>query len=194
MTVTKGKVYPQLTEDKDVERAAAPGELSLVHDFVRTGWWLDDPDHLLEWLRNQDLVAAGERVRHEDLQPLIELRGALRSMLMAQHEGVPADAEVVRVLNSLGAEAVLQFAVDADGLPSLEPGASGPVGRVIGTVLRIVYDAMSDGTWRRMKICRASDCQWAFYDSSRNRSGAWCSMSDCGNRAKARAFRQRHHL
>jgi predicted RNA-binding Zn ribbon-like protein len=51
---------------------------------------------------------------------------------------------------------------------------------------------MRDGTWDRMKACRADDCEWAFYDSSRNRSGTWCSMEVCGNRAKARAFRARH--
>jgi predicted RNA-binding Zn ribbon-like protein len=32
---------------------------------------------------------------------------------------------------------------------------------------------------------------WAFYDRSKNRSGHWCSMRVCGNRAKARQFRER---
>jgi predicted RNA-binding Zn ribbon-like protein len=42
-----------------------------------------------------------------------------------------------------------------------------------------------------MKACRAEDCRWAFYDRSRNRSRAWCSMRECGNRAKARSYRAR---
>jgi predicted RNA-binding Zn ribbon-like protein len=50
---------------------------------------------------------------------------------------------------------------------------------------------MGDGTWRRLKACSAETCQWAFYDGSRNRSGVWCTMQTCGNRAKARSFRQR---
>ena len=33
---------------------------------------------------------------------------------------------------------------------------------------------------------------WAFYDHSRNRSGTWCEMGKCGNRAKARRWRERH--
>ena len=48
---------------------------------------------------------------------------------------------------------------------------------------------MADGTWRRLKACREDTCQWAFYDRSKNRSGTWCSMAVCGNRAKARAYR-----
>jgi predicted RNA-binding Zn ribbon-like protein len=42
-----------------------------------------------------------------------------------------------------------------------------------------------------MKACAADDCQWAFYDSSKNRSRTWCSMDVCGHRAKTRAYRAR---
>ena len=54
-----------------------------------------------------------------------------------------------------------------------------------------MYDAMTAGTWDRLKVCRNDECQWAFYDRSRNRSGAWCTMAVCGNRMKGRAFRRR---
>jgi predicted RNA-binding Zn ribbon-like protein len=30
-----------------------------------------------------------------------------------------------------------------------------------------------------------------FYDRSKNRSGRWCVMAECGNRAKVRAYRER---
>jgi predicted RNA-binding Zn ribbon-like protein len=51
---------------------------------------------------------------------------------------------------------------------------------------------MADGTWERMKACRADDCRWAFLDTAKNRSRAWCSMQSCGNRAKVAAYRERH--
>ena len=51
---------------------------------------------------------------------------------------------------------------------------------------------MNDRTWARLKACPAEDCQWAFYDHSRNRSGTWCEIGKCGNRAKARRFRERN--
>jgi hypothetical protein len=37
--------------------------------------------------------------------------------------------------------------------------------------------------WQRLRLCAATDCRFAFYDASRNRTGIWCSMSTCGNRA-----------
>lgn len=66
-------------------------------------------------------------------------------------------------------------------------GVDGALAGLIG----IVFTAMTDGTWTRLKVCRNDRCQKAFYDTSKNRSGAWCSMAGCGSRSKARAYRQR---
>ena len=65
------------------------------------------------------------------------------------------------------------------------PGADGAIGRILG----IVYDAMAEGSWHRLKACR--QCAWAYYDYSKNRSATWCSMAICGNRTKTRAYRRR---
>jgi predicted RNA-binding Zn ribbon-like protein len=40
-----------------------------------------------------------------------------------------------------------------------------------------------------VRECEGHACSWLFLDASRNRSRRWCSMDDCGNRAKA----QRHY-
>jgi predicted RNA-binding Zn ribbon-like protein len=52
-----------------------------------------------------------------------------------------------------------------------------------------MFDAIAAGTWGRLRACPT--CQWAFYDTSRNRSSRWCDMAVCGNRAKQHAFNQR---
>jgi len=62
----------------------------------------------------------------------------------------------------------------------------------IGRFLAIIHESITQGTWQRLKVCRNDICRWAFYDSSRNRSGAWCTMAICGNRMKGRTFRSRH--
>jgi predicted RNA-binding Zn ribbon-like protein len=44
----------------------------------------------------------------------------------------------------------------------------------------------------RVRVCGMYDegeCSWLFVDQTRARTRRWCSMQDCGNRAKAR----RHH-
>src|SRR5581483_8791130 len=55
----------------------------------------------------------------------------------------------------------------------------------------IVYTAIADGTWPRLKACRRDVCRWLFYDRSRNRSAVWCQMSVCGNRTKTSTYRAR---
>jgi hypothetical protein len=71
------------------------------------------------------------------------------------------------------------------GIPTLV--ASDPVGAVLAASARLAVL----GEWDRVKICPAQDCRWAFFDHSRNRSRTWCSMRVCGNRTKARNWRER---
>ncbi|WP_229786639.1 MULTISPECIES: CGNR zinc finger domain-containing protein [Actinokineospora] len=65
---------------------------------------------------------------------------------------------------------------------------------VTGAVLAAASRLAVLDEWERFKICPADDCQWAFFDRSRNRSRTWCSMRVCGNREKARAWRERAKL
>jgi predicted RNA-binding Zn ribbon-like protein len=43
----------------------------------------------------------------------------------------------------------------------------------------------------RTKACANLDCTRLYVDSSRAANRQWCGMSECGNRAKVRAFRTR---
>jgi predicted RNA-binding Zn ribbon-like protein len=62
----------------------------------------------------------------------------------------------------------------------------------LGRLVIDVTDAMTAGTWPRLKVCANDTCRWAFYDHSRAGTGKWCSMRLCGNRAKQKAWRNRH--
>jgi predicted RNA-binding Zn ribbon-like protein len=75
-----------------------------------------------------------------------------------------------------------------DGLPRLQAVGDG-VDRALSGILAAAATAGLDGSWDRLKACR--ECRWAFYDRSRNRSGAWCAMRICGNRTKNRSYRAR---
>ena len=57
-------------------------------------------------------------------------------------------------------------------------------------LLVAVNTAVADGSWRRLKVCPADDCGWAYYDASKNRSRNWCEWG-CGNKAKTRSYRAR---
>jgi predicted RNA-binding Zn ribbon-like protein len=52
------------------------------------------------------------------------------------------------------------------------------------------HEATTSGLWWRLKICASDECEWAYYDHSRNRSRSWCEYG-CGNKIKTRAYRAR---
>lgn len=47
---------------------------------------------------------------------------------------------------------------------------------------------------RLIRSCAGDGCDWLFVDGSRNHLRRWCSMEECGNRAKMRRRQQRRHL
>ncbi len=175
----------------------APGELERVRAFVNTRGTgpaperLGDPAGLAGWLGDQGLAPAGLHASRADLARALELRDALLEVLAAHTDGTPAPVGAGRVLDETARRARLALRFADDGGASLLPEAGG-VNGALGRLLAIVHDSIAQGTWTRLKACRERTCEWAFYDHTKNRSGAWCSMEGCGNRAKARAYRERH--
>lgn len=172
----------------------APGLLGLVQDFVNTRELeqareeIGTPQALRAWLVDRGLLAPGP-VSGEDHAAALKLREAVRHLLLVNN-GAPLDDSDLDLLNRLAAESDLRPRFVSGGRVVLEPAASGVAG-ALGRLLAAVSASMAEGTWGRLKACADDGCQWAFYDRSKNHSGHWCSMEVCGNRAKARQFRQR---
>ncbi len=178
-----------------MDTSRAPGELELVRVFVNTLEVdeavdeLSSPAALTSWLRAQGLLQ-GKAATRADLANARRLREALRVLLLANN-GVSARKEAAVTLNRAARRAGLGVRFEPEGTARVEPEARGVDG-ALGRLLAIVSAAMANGSWERLKACRAEDCRWAFYDRARNRSRHWCSMAVCGNRTKARTFRRRH--
>lgn len=151
---------------------------------------LDSPAALDAWFAEYGIAEAGFTSTKDDFREAIELREALRTLLAAQN-GVAGDVEgAAATLDKVARRSDLAVRFTAGGL-QIEP-CSDACGGALGRILAEVASAMADGTWSRMKACRADDCLWAFLDTAKNQSRAWCSMKSCGNRQKVRAYRARH--
>jgi predicted RNA-binding Zn ribbon-like protein len=177
----------------------APGPLRLVQRFVNSVDLengqdeLTSPQALGRWLAERELMDPGERVTGADLKRAIDVREGLRALLLA-NAGLPPDSERVRRLDAAVGRAGMRMRFRAGLAPVLEPEATG-VNGALARLMAIVAAAVEQGSWARLKACHRDPCFWAFYDHSKNRSGRWCRMEDCGNIEKARAFRERRrHL
>jgi predicted RNA-binding Zn ribbon-like protein len=176
-------------------RQKAPGRLELLQRFVNThnhdfpADWdrIGTGAKAQAWLRRKRLVEAGERVSDAGAAHLRELREAIRALVIANHAGEP-DTAASHIIGALARTAGLRVGVDETGRTALEPQRGGVDGAV-ATLLAILHEAQLSGEWARMKACR--QCEYVFFDRSKNRSAAWCAMSICGNRTKNRAYYRR---
>ena len=176
-------------------KRAAPGDLELVRSFVNTldretgVDQLSEPVSLHRWLVEKRLLELGAPATELAVQRTTAVREAIRALLVSNNGG-ELDPDAVATLEAAARWGRLTVVFDGRGRIAVEPGRPGVAGAV-GRVLSIVVAAMDDRSWERLKACGAEECAWAFYDHTRNRSGRWCSMAACGNRAKVRAYRAR---
>lgn len=64
---------------------------------------------------------------------------------------------------------------------------------MLGDFAESFVDALTEGDPSRIKICINPECNWIFYDRSKNRSRKWCGGTDsCGNLIKVRRFRAKN--
>ncbi len=171
---------------------AAPGRLEIVQSFVNTVEIEDTVDalgvngELEQWCTESGLCRS---IDEEGLTQLRAFREALRAVLLTHTEEGDV-AEGWRALEPFLGRAMFTMRLTPLSIPALTGSGLG-ADAVIAELLAIAYDAAGDGTWKRLKACRKHSCLWAFYDQSKNGSGAWCNMAVCGNRVKAQRRRSR---
>ena len=175
-----------------------------LHGLQHTGGdALATPGDLAAWLARHELIPAGTPAGPADLAMARALREALRDLLKLRSSpdgafkptwaGAAGDAvpgSLLRANGTLNAH-LLRVQAGPDGTPVLVPAGHGIPAALAGISATVAL-AHAAGTWLRLKTCAAPDCRWVFYDTSRSGASRWCSMRVCGNRAKTRAYRQRH--
>ena len=156
----------------------------------------------IDWLRAQGLL-------HEPVEPAVEelrtpsaasdralarirqVRAALREIVVAAVEHRPAEGRAIDVVNRVltarqrfilvcGPGGVLDHRHEGDAIEDV-------LSRIAERIARQVISPDVD----RLRICANDTCRWVFYDSSRTGLRRWCTMSTCGNRAKAARHRER---
>lgn len=189
--------YVYATKHEPGGRAPAPGELHTLQLFVNThnieaGVDLfARPESISSWLLENKLTTVAPSVTTvTDVARVIALRETLRDLLTHEASSATYRSDPGHVLRETAAAGHFSVSVGDDFELQIVSTADGLDGALARLVL-IAVEASSTGQWRRLKVCPNDECRWAFWDSSRNRSGRWCTMSLCGNQAKVRAHRQR---
>jgi predicted RNA-binding Zn ribbon-like protein len=169
--------------------------------YANTRYWrggaaptedLKTPDDLLRWTATAGTLppALVERFLEPAsvFEAAIALREAIHRCFAATAAGRAPEAADLASLNAALSEAPARQRVAIGGW---EIGVRAPsVGVLLAPVLWSAADLLVGSQLNRVRQCANPECGWLFLDNSKSGNRRWCSMSSCGNRAKA----HRHYL
>lgn len=121
-----------------------------------------------------------------------ELRSVLHQILAALAGKREPEPIALRSFNQALRAAAGQLSLSwREGRPVWEhQGAEGPE-TIVPRIAWAAAQFITSPEVARLGLCANPQCGWMFLDSTRNHSRRWCSMQDCGSRAKAKRYYRR---
>lgn len=185
---------------RKVDSQVAPGTLEVVRTFLNT-WRIPNDtrepiDELVSLSSMQRFYStwfgdSGGGLEVSIVPELVrQLRADLRSTL--------GTSDVLILSEWLARQPVeVMLSPDAEEMPILMYRPAELQGcRLCAEVLALVVESIARSSWTRLKRC--PDCQWVFYDHTKNKNKVWCLMTasgpqgrSCGSISKVRSFRER---
>ena len=169
--------------------------------FANTCYWrgtaspteeLNSADDVVRWAAKAEHLPAAMLKRCERSAALrdeaIELREIIHRCFAAVAAGRTPAEDDMGALNAALGEAPPRRRVRVNGwdVGSPEPWIT----TLLAPVLWSAADLLVGLQRSRVRQCANPACGWLFLDTSKGGNRRWCSMSACGNRAKA----HRHYL
>ena len=179
--------------DADGPRPDEHRGLDSYADFIewsRQAGQLDHPtaERLLRNASADPAAASGALARAIELREIIYRLvvaaisgGPVASPDMGRLDAALTDARARLHLAHLGNEFVWTW-------KDLDRALDAPLGPVLESAAQLLT---SRADLARVRRCGGERCDWLFMDTSKNGSRRWCSMSSCGNRAKAKRHYQK---
>ncbi|MBO9557664.1 MAG: CGNR zinc finger domain-containing protein [Caulobacter sp.] len=145
------------------------------------------PADLDRWLVAAELAEAAPGSTEGNLSQARSLREALYRLALSRAEGAALPETDRDLLNAYAALPAAPLQLDADGRARL----SGDVRSLLAELAREGVSLLGGEFSHRIRQCEGPPCAVLFVDTSRKGERRWCSMSACGNKAKAAGWRAR---
>lgn len=156
----------------------------LAADFVNAGDQITNYDQLLEWAEGAGAVPDGEslralaRLRSVEAPAVVDAAHRLQAIIRVAFGGE------VTGLNTLLARVMPRRQLE--GNHWVWVGADQELESPLWPVILAAANLVTSPDMSRLRVCADADCGWFFVDRSRNGLRRWCSMADCGTKAKSR--------
>ena len=203
------------------ETAARASKLKLLGgrlclDFVNTADWhasdhpiesLTSYSELVRWSKHAGILTEkqGKRLfkgashNSEDRSAVLKRAIALREVIYRVftsiiQKDIPQEEDLAAFNSELSmAMARSQIIVEGDAFDWKWTAGEDALDQMLWPIVHDAARLLTSKERFRVGKCMDNNCGWLFLDTSRNRSRRWCSMKDCGNRAKARRHYERSH-
>jgi predicted RNA-binding Zn ribbon-like protein len=171
----------------------------LCLDFAHTGDMgcgarferLTHASELQRWLSLSPLQLATVKIAAKDLDNAKKLRGAIWRVAEAiLGRTVPTSDDISRI-NRMACQPGLTRQLDsqAKSMRWYRP----TIAAALGTIAHDAVVLFGDQAQRsRIRRCENPQCRAVFYDDSRPGRRRWCASNRCGDRVRARLYRERH--
>lgn len=176
--------------------------------------WLTNGEYLLDWLKQagaiDEAIAAGFGSAGEEVDAVAEEARRLREWFrgfVSRYAGRrlgPGSTRELAPLNRLLAEdeAYRQVVGVTKSATRSQASTLQPLHwtaqrrwtsprRLLQPIAEAMGDLVCHADFRLVRACEGAGCTLMFYDRTKGHARRWCSMSICGNRAKAAAYRAR---
>jgi predicted RNA-binding Zn ribbon-like protein len=161
--------------------------------------WISDYDRVAVWTRyagllDGDSVARIRRLverKPDEARMVVRDVHGLRNALY-RHLVEPSDVRSFRRAASFveRAGAGAEFVAGRDGLAHWVIPSKVGLELPLLAAAQAVGELLASPERHQVGRCPGDDCGWLFVDRRGRRK--WCDMSSCGNRAKVRAYNERH--
>ena len=163
----------------------------LCLDFANTRYWrgqdsptetLNTPADLAAWAKAPKAPAP------RDFERALELRETIHRLFDAVAQGKAPASRDFEGLNAAlaGAPARTVLKRGKETFDWEVDMGSGTALALLAPVLWSAGDLLASGKLDKIRRCANPECLYLFFDESRAGKRRWCTMSSCGNRAKAR--------
>jgi predicted RNA-binding Zn ribbon-like protein len=151
---------------------------------LRTG------DDLAAWVTRSRIVGDGLVVTSSQLEDAKALREALFALLAAGIDRTGPPPQDVGLVNAAARRRRPVLSLSTDGRVQ----RSGDLDAVLAELATDGLDLLDGPDRAALHWCAGPRCTRLFIDRSRGQRRRWCDMKGCGERAKAAAYRRRHHV
>ena len=181
-----------------------------VLDFHNTVAWpsrgksnnrLPRPVDLVRWGADSGIVTSHEARRlhaycirngsrsRSELAETLRLRDDIHHLFsVLARDSVPADASIAAINRHLKKSRSRQRIEWRDGELRWSPVVSRGTTMIMDRLALNAAELLTSKDLQRLRSCANPECGWLFLDTTRNGLRKWCSMAECGGRAKAKRY------